>query len=90
MRLLCRLGAPLLLFLGAWGERGLELPYAGPVPDEPAGVPQWSPPSVLEGTRSFRPVEPLPWGDVNRRVAPSGQGAPGGESMQGMPGHGSH
>jgi len=25
---------------------------------------------VTSGTKSFRPVEPLPWGDVNRRVAP--------------------
>jgi hypothetical protein len=26
--------------------------------------------SVLSGSQSFRPVEPLPWGDVNRRVMP--------------------
>jgi hypothetical protein len=25
---------------------------------------------VLSGSQSFRPVEPLPWGDVNRRVMP--------------------
>jgi len=25
---------------------------------------------VMSGTRSYRPVEPMPWGDVNRRVAP--------------------
>lgn len=25
---------------------------------------------VLSGTPSFRPVQPLPWGDVNRRVMP--------------------
>jgi hypothetical protein len=28
--------------------------------------------SILSGTKSYRPVEPLPWGDVNRRVAPPG------------------
>lgn len=25
---------------------------------------------VLSGSQSFRPVQPLPWGDVNRRVMP--------------------
>jgi hypothetical protein len=25
---------------------------------------------VTSGTKSYRPVEPLPWPDVNRRVAP--------------------
>jgi hypothetical protein len=35
-----------------------------------AGVPpaRYSP--VISGTKSYRPVEPLPWGDVNRRVMP--------------------
>jgi hypothetical protein len=45
-----------------------------------AGVPpaRYSP--VISGTKSFRPVEPLPWGDVNRRVMPPEQnkGAPKG------------
>jgi len=49
-----------------------------------ASVPpaQYSP--VISGTKTFRPVEPLPWGDVNRRVMPKdaqpspapGQGKP--------------
>jgi hypothetical protein len=26
---------------------------------------------VISGTKSYRPVEPLPWGDVNRRVMPA-------------------
>jgi hypothetical protein len=25
---------------------------------------------VVSGSKSYRPVEPLPWGEVNRRVAP--------------------
>ncbi len=25
---------------------------------------------IISGTKSYRPVEPLPWGDVNRRVMP--------------------
>jgi hypothetical protein len=28
--------------------------------------------SIFAGTKSYRPVEPLPWDDVNRRVAPPG------------------
>lgn len=91
MRIPLRLGAPVLLFLGGWGEGGLELPYAGPVPDEPAGVSHLAPGSILSGTRSFRPVEPLPWGDINRRVAPNGGSAPADRSvMPEMPGHGGH
>lgn len=41
----------------------------------------WAPPTkytpVTSGSKSYRPVQPLPWGDVNRRVAPveSGSGA---------------
>jgi hypothetical protein len=51
-------------------------------PDDP-GAPvkanRYSP--VTSGTKSYRPVEPLPWGDVNKRVAPKQmppdkQGAP--------------
>jgi hypothetical protein len=30
--------------------------------------------SITAGTKSYRPVEPLPWPDVNRRVAPPGEG----------------
>jgi hypothetical protein len=40
-------------------------------PDDPqAAVPAERYLGVLKGTRSYRPVEPLPWGDVNRRVDP--------------------
>lgn len=28
--------------------------------------------SITAGTKSYRPVEPMPWPDVNRRVAPPG------------------
>jgi hypothetical protein len=27
---------------------------------------------ITSGTKSYRPVDPLPWGEVNRRVAPPG------------------
>ena len=53
-------------------------------PDDPAvPVPSARYQSVISDTKSYRPVEPLPWGDVNRRVAPKegstkeGQGSPG-------------
>jgi hypothetical protein len=40
-------------------------------PDDPeAAVPPSQYGAVSSGTKSYRPVEPLPWGDVNRRVAP--------------------
>jgi hypothetical protein len=38
--------------------------------DPAASVPQTRYSGVMSGTKSYRPVEPLPWGDVNRRVAP--------------------
>ncbi len=40
-------------------------------PDDPGAsvkANRYSP--VTSGTKSYRPVGPLPWGDVNRRVAP--------------------
>ena len=37
-------------------------------PDAPTPPARYSP--VLSGAQSYRPVEPLPWGDVNRRVTP--------------------
>jgi hypothetical protein len=44
--------------------------------DASSPVPRLQYESVLAGTRSYRPVEPMPWGDVNRRVAPPGALAP--------------
>lgn len=35
-----------------------------------ASVPPAGYSPVISGTKSYRPVEPLPWGDVNRRVMP--------------------
>lgn len=40
-------------------------------PDDPmAPVPPSRYGSIMSGTKSYRPVEPLPWGDVIRRVMP--------------------
>jgi hypothetical protein len=38
--------------------------------DPGANVPQTRYSPVISGTKSYRPVEPMPWGDVNRRVTP--------------------
>jgi hypothetical protein len=42
---------------------------AGPA-DPTAPVPANRYSSIMSGTKSYRPVEPLPWGDVIRRVIP--------------------
>jgi hypothetical protein len=40
-------------------------------PDDPgAPAPSAGYRPVTSGTKTYRPVEPLPWGNVNRRVAP--------------------
>ncbi len=84
--------ALLLLLLTGWGDRDLDWPYAGPMPDQPLAVPPQHYDSVMSGTRSFRPVEPLPWGGVNRDVTPQKPSAPstGKPPMEGMPGHHHH
>jgi hypothetical protein len=82
----------LLLLLAGWGDHDPDWPYAGPLPDQPLAVrePQYG--SVMSGTRTFRPVEPLPWGGVNRRVTPEKQSAPptSTKPMDGMPSHQHH
>ena len=66
--------------LTGWGARGREpeWPHAGPMPDDPVAVKPLRYQSITEGLKSYRPIEPMPWGDVNRRVAPPGSlpGAP--------------
>lgn len=85
----------LSVLLTGWGDRDLDLPYAGPMPDQPVEVPHKHYDSILSGTRSYRPIDPLPWGDVNRRVTPGAQSAPpagatDAPSPNGMTGHGHH
>jgi hypothetical protein len=58
------------------------LAVAAGTPDDPGAPvppPQYRP--VISGTKSYRPVEPLPWGDINKRVAPkdSGEAQPKGK-----------
>jgi hypothetical protein len=50
---------------------GLATSVAAAGPDDPgARVPPAGYAPVTAGSKSYRPVEPLPWGDINRRVAP--------------------
>jgi hypothetical protein len=48
------------------------------MPDDPVKVRPLAYEPITKGAKSYRPVEPMPWGDVNRRVAPPGSlpGAP--------------
>ncbi|OYW53706.1 MAG: hypothetical protein B7Y80_15530 [Hyphomicrobium sp. 32-62-53] len=61
-----------LLSLTGWGEREPAWPQAGPMPDEPVPVPAQPYRSIAAGIKSYRPVEPQPWGEINRQVAPPG------------------
>lgn len=69
-----RLAVVLIALVGliGWGDHQPGWPYSGPMPDEPVGVPSSDYRSIGAGLKSYRPVEPLPWGDTNRRVAPPG------------------
>ena len=62
--------AALSVLLTGWGSSTPEWPHSGPMPDEPVEVPSSGYRSIGAGFKSYRPVEPLPWGDTNRRVAP--------------------
>jgi hypothetical protein len=44
---------------------------AQPAADDPsAPVPASTYNPVLKGTKTFKPAEPRPWGDINKRVSP--------------------
>lgn len=60
----------LSVLLTAWGNQTPEWPHSGPMPDEAVATPPARYESIAAGTKSYRPVEPMPWGDINRRVAP--------------------
>ena len=68
MRLLLLLA--ILPALNGWGNHEPGWPYAGAMPDEPVAVPAARYVPLGAGAKSYRPVEPMPWGDVNQRVAP--------------------
>ena len=62
----------LLPALAGWSDRDPSWPHSGPMPDEAVHVPSTRYVPIGAGTNSYRPVEPMPWGDVNKRVAPQG------------------
>jgi len=66
--------------LGGWGDRDGRWPHVGPMPDDPATAVASRHQSITAGTKTYRPVAPLPWGDINRKVAPPGALEPQGES----------
>jgi hypothetical protein len=55
-------------FLLTWLTAASAVAHDPTNPDIVVPPARYSP--VLSGSQSFRPVEPLPWGDVNRRVMP--------------------
>ena len=64
----------LLSGLTTLGLLGFSAPsLAQSAADPTAPVPPARYESITAGTKSYRPVEPLPWPDVNRRVAPPGE-----------------
>ncbi|MFA5955982.1 hypothetical protein [Hyphomicrobium sp.] len=61
--------ALLLPALAGWGDEP-PWPMKGPMPDRPVPVREQSYAPVGAGTKNYEPVEPMPWGDANRRVTP--------------------
>ena len=72
--------------LSGWGSSEPGWPYAGAMPDQPTSVPSARYAPLGSGTKSYRPVEPMPWGDVNQRVAPH-QGKPPSDTPEKHEGH---
>ncbi len=62
--------------LTAWSDRAPSWPHAGPMPDEAIDVPSSTYAPVGQGTKSYRPVEPMPWSEINKRVAPPAEPKP--------------
>jgi len=67
----------LLHLLAGWGtsDREPAWPHSGPMPDAPVKVKPLQYESIGKGNQSYRPIDPMPWGDVNKRVAPKGSGS---------------
>jgi hypothetical protein len=66
---------------------GVAVPTWGRDPADPsAPVPPARYAPVISGTKSYRPVEPVPWGNVNRSVAPPETGKPLPEPKRKNPG----
>lgn len=60
-----------------WRARALPYPYAARDPSDPgAGSSILEYKRVIRGLQSYRPVDPLPWGEMNRRVTPKSGATP--------------
>jgi hypothetical protein len=53
------------------------------MPDEAVRVPRARYIDVGAGTKVFRPVEPMPWGDVNSQVEPKPESKPDNSGHEG-------
>ncbi|HVT27228.1 MAG TPA: hypothetical protein VHE81_04350 [Lacipirellulaceae bacterium] len=62
--------ALLLPALAGWSDGEPPWPVSGPMPDQPIAVREQSYMPVNAGVKRYEPVEPMPWGDINRRIAP--------------------
>lgn len=62
--------ARILFLLGHFASAGAATAYAMGPDDPGVRTPEARYAPVTGGTRSYRPVEPLPWGEINRRVMP--------------------
>lgn len=72
-----------LLLLTARGEAAPAWPISEPMPDEAVRVPRARYIDVGAGTKVFRPVEPMPWGDVNSQVEPKPESKPDNSGHEG-------
>ncbi|CEJ88109.1 hypothetical protein HYPGJ_31600 [Hyphomicrobium sp. GJ21] len=77
--------AVLVPVIAGWGSEPPPWPVSGPMPDQPVATGHQVYVPVGAGAKNFEPVEPMPWGDVNQRVAPR---QPGGAAP--MPGNDKH
>jgi hypothetical protein len=58
-------------------RRALPYPYVERDPSNPyAAISALTYSPVTQDLRPYRPVEPLPWGDVNKRVSPNSSSTP--------------
>jgi hypothetical protein len=74
------------LFAGCGALLALITAAIAATPDDPAApVPLTRYRPVTSGTKTYRPVEPLPWGDVNRRIAPQLKETPASKEKGRMP-----
>jgi hypothetical protein len=76
MRVRFWIALALSLFLAGWRDHAPPWPQTGPLPDDPLLGPPLHYRTITSGTKSYRPVEPLPWEDLMRRMMPPGAKQP--------------